>query len=346
MATKPVVTVPLWASNTNQAGGPYPGTAAKWDSTPFAADGHYEGNSYPTDNRTQNDWQNKTSQWIKNWVEQGSSLGAADAHIVECDANGKSAVRRLEVLGNAAVAGNSLTVTRGQAGSYAAEVTTTGISTILFGGDGYAMQLTSNAGGVAIGATGDTIPLTLFPQATRPTTFAGNDGGIYIEKVAISGDDAFALRVVANGQRMSVPLYRDQHVHAFEHDGGSDTPFSTGAGSDVSIIQSPMIFYQGVAPLDANVPMIYDISFEAQVVGFAATTIGIIFKNNATTINTFQIQINNTGGFQPVFLRGIYASGASSLAGNSFDVRAYKITDVGGANVVIRNAITTIRGAR
>lgn len=346
MATKPTGadTVPDWPSNANYTVGPSAGQPTTIDPSAFAGNGHIEGVSNPTDARVQNGWQKRAGKWCR-WVEAGSSAGAADAHIIECDADGKSSIRKLDILGNSGVGGSSLNVTRGAPGAAAATMTTTGVSTIVFGGDTYAMQVTSSGGGVTIGATGDTIPLTLYPQTTRPTTFTGNDGGIYLEKVAIAGDDAFALRVIANNQRMSVPLYRDQHVHAFEYDGGVDTTFNVGPGADVSILQGPMIFYQGVAPLDANLPMIYDITFQVQVVGFAATGISINFKNNGALIRAFQIEVNNGSAFQAVALRGIYPTGALALAGNSFDVTANKLAG-GGANVVIRNAITTIRGAR
>lgn len=344
MATKPVATVPIWASAATWSAGPDIGDATKQDSTAVAVQGHIAGATNPTMAFHQNDWQNKVSN-VCAWVEAGSSAGAADTHIIETDADGKTSVRKLDVLGNSGVGGATLQVTRGASGFEAASFITAGVSTILMGGDNLAMQMTSNAGGLAIGATGDSVPLILYPQTTRPTTFAGNDGAIYIEKVVQSGDDAFSLRVIANNQRLSVPLYRDQHVHAFEYDGGSDTTFNGGPGADVSILQAPMIFYKGISPLDANIPMIYDITFAVQVVGFAATGLSINFKNNGVLIRAFQIEVNNGSAFQAVSLRGIYPTGALTLDNNSFDVTANKLVG-GGANVVIRNAVATIRGAR
>jgi hypothetical protein len=301
--------------------------------------------SNPTDARVQNGWQKRAGAWCR-WVESGSFAGEADAHIIECDATGKTSVAKLDVLGNPSSGGPSLNVTRGSPGSYAAVLTTTGVSSVVFGGDGTAAQITgTNVPGLAIGVTGDNIPLFLFPQATRPTTFTGNDGGMYIEKIAISGDKPHAVRVVANNTRLSIPTYRDQHVHAFEYDNGTDTVFNGGPGADVSILQGPMLFYQGVAPLDANIPMIYDITFEATVTGFVATPIQVHFKNNGTIIRTFNVQIDNAASFRAVSLRGIYPTGSLVGAGNSFDVTANKVVG-GGANVTIHNAITTIRGAR
>lgn len=341
MATKPTDTVPDWPSNAVYVAGPSAGLATTVDPTPFAGDGHIEGVTNPTGAQVQNGWQKRAGNWCR-WVEDGSFAGAADAHIVETDDDGATTVRKLQVLGNPGVGGLSLSVTRGAAATEAAGFITTGVSNVLVGGDGYAMQMTSNVGGVAVGVTGNNIPLTLFPQATRPTTFVGNDGGLYFETVPITGDDGVALRAITNGKRMSVPLYRDQHVHAFEYDGGSDTTYIGGSGTDTSILQLPMIFYTGVAPLDANIPMIYEITTSVQVVGFVATTVTFKFKNNGGLIRSFPIEINNLSGFQDVSLRGIYATGALALDGNSFDA-----TIVGGANnIVCRHSVVTIRGAR
>lgn len=343
MATKPTGadTVPDWPSNANYTVGPSIGSPTTVDPSAFAGNGHIEGVTNPTGSQVQNGWQKRAGKWCR-WVESGSSAGAADAHIIECDSDGVSSVRKINVLGNAGVGGSSLNVTRGAPGAYAASIVTTGVSTTVIGGDNYAMQITSSGGGLTIGATGDTIPLTLFPQATRPTTFVGNDGGIYFETVPITGDDGVALRAIANGKRMSVPLYRDQHVHAFEYDGGVDSTYIGGSGTDTSILQLPMIFYTGVAPLDANIPMIYDITTMVQVVGFTPTLATFKFKNNGVLIKSFPIEINNASGFQAVSLRGIYATGALALDGNSFDA-----TIVGGANnIACRNSVVTIRGAR
>lgn len=339
---KPTDIVPIWASNATWSVGPDIGNNTKADCTSVAPEGHVGGATNPTMAFHQNDWQNKVSN-LCNWVEDGSAAGAADAHVVETDANGKTAVRKLDVLGNASASGPSLSVTRGSTPYEAVLITTAGVSTVIIGGDNYAMQISSSGGGLAIGATGDTIPLTLYPQTTRPSTFAGNDGGVYIEKVVQGGDDAFAMRSIANNQSISIPLYRDQYVHAFQEDDGTPTVFNGDVSSSTSILQAPMTFYATLGPLDANIAMMYQITFEASI-PTAPADFRIEFKNNGTLIRAFNVHLPSTSVHQ-ISLRGSYLTGASSLNGNNFDVLASKYVG-GGTNITIDKAIATIETIR
>lgn len=342
MAVKPTDTVPDWPSNATFTAGPSIGQPTTIDPTPFAGNGHIEGLSNPTDCRVQNGWQKRAGAWCR-WVEAGSSAGAADAHIVETTALGETSVRSLNILGSGGISGPALEVTRNSTPYEAASITTPGVSTVLIGGDNYAMQISSSGGGLTIGATGDTIPLTLFPQTTRPSTFTGNDGGIYLEKVVQAGDDAFAMRVIANNQRLAIPIYRDQYVHAYQDDAGTPTVFNGDISSSTSILQAPMDFYSSIGPLDANIAMMYDITFEASIAS-APADFRIEFQNNGSTIRAFNVHLPSTT-VQQIHLRGSYLTGASSLNANSFDVRASKYVG-GGSNITIANAIATIETVR
>jgi len=118
MATKPTGadTVPDWPSLANFTVGPSTGQPTFIDPTPFAANGHIEGVSSPTDCRVQNGWQKRVGKWAR-WVESGSSTGAADAHVVETDADGKTRLQALDIDGTTPVAGPALSVTGGSSGS-------------------------------------------------------------------------------------------------------------------------------------------------------------------------------------------------------------------------------------
>lgn len=100
MPTKPVTTPAIWASNANWTVGPHAGQPTKV--TPAAGEaqnGHVGGQTFKGqhDNYLHNLW----TTWLANWLSLGSSGGAADAHVVETDANGATSLRQLAVLGGA-----------------------------------------------------------------------------------------------------------------------------------------------------------------------------------------------------------------------------------------------------
>ena len=52
---------------------------------------------FPTPAEYENYQQNQITTWVVNWLSLGSSAGAADAHIVETDATGRSALVGLDL---------------------------------------------------------------------------------------------------------------------------------------------------------------------------------------------------------------------------------------------------------
>lgn len=340
MATKPTDTVPVWPSNAVYSAGPSVGLATTVDPTPFAANGHIEGVSNPTGAQVQNGWQKPVGKWC-NWVEAGSFTGAADSHIVETTSTGKTSVQRLNVLGTNGTNEVALDVDQDSASQYTARLEHSTGSSVLIGGSAVAMQVAGSAGGVYIVSSGDSTPLILEPQTTRPTTFSGKNGSVYIEKVVQAGDDAHAMRMVGNSTRMSVALYRDQFVHAWQE--GDSSSFNGDVTAQTTIINSALIFFQGLGPLDANIPMMFDISMNAQSSTTPSDFI-VAFKNNGSTIQTFNVHIP-TASSHNVFLRGRYLSGALALDGNNFTVTAYKYVS-GGAMVTVDNVIARIQSVR
>lgn len=97
MATKPT-TVPTWATDANFASGPASGHPTKM--TPPGAPNVVQG-SVPAEGAAAEfvNWlHNLLCVWV-GWVNAGSSAGAADAHLIEADANGSTKVREIRTLG-------------------------------------------------------------------------------------------------------------------------------------------------------------------------------------------------------------------------------------------------------
>lgn len=107
MPTKPATTLKGWATDTNYSTGPKAGSPTK-QTIPdgVAAEGHRPGKTAPTAAEYWNWWLNVLWLWI-DWLRQGSSAGAANAHICETDSTGKLQLESLvaQPSTNGAVAG-------------------------------------------------------------------------------------------------------------------------------------------------------------------------------------------------------------------------------------------------
>lgn len=99
MATKPVITPFVWATDVNFTTGPAPliGTPTKLTTPSATIDEGWVADQTPPVQWFNFNF-NHTTQWT-NWVSFGSSAGAADAHIVETDGAGISRLAGLEVGG-------------------------------------------------------------------------------------------------------------------------------------------------------------------------------------------------------------------------------------------------------
>lgn len=341
MATKPTDTVPTWASNTNWSAGPSAGSANKIDPTAASPNGHIEGVSNPTDARVQNGWQNRVSKWAQ-WLESGSSAGAADAHVVETDAGGATAVRQLDVLGNGALSGASLDVTRGASLTPAAKFTDPTFSVTDIGGPSAAVEITNTGRtGIIVTPSGNHVAIQMVPQLTRPTTFVNKEGSIGFESVAQSGTDATSFYAVVDSGKCGVPLYGQQWVYQLGDSPGGAT-FNGDSTSPTTII-SAFDFVQARAPLDAGISMLYEITFEASSIG--GLDFWVRFRNNGATVRDFYIDGGGTGTIKQISLRGLY-TGAGALLTNSFDLVGFKLTgQAGGNSIIVDHALVTIHTA-
>lgn len=98
MATKPLTLPNRWASDALYSSGPFIGDVCKVDpGAGVAGEGHRPGSLLPTAAEHENYQQNQVTTWVIDWLSLGSSAGASDAHIVETDSAGRTALTGLVV---------------------------------------------------------------------------------------------------------------------------------------------------------------------------------------------------------------------------------------------------------
>src|SRR5574338_523344 len=175
MATKPLTTPEIWASNALYATGPFIGSASKVvPPGATAAEGHRPGNLFPTPAEYENSQQNEITTWIVDWLFLGSSAGAADAHIVETNT---SATAISAQVGSGAGTGVLVTMTGTAAGGKKILITTSGVVPA----PAIKVDHNSSGTGVEVDATGGT---------GRAITAQGNGTDIAVVAVGGAGQSA------------------------------------------------------------------------------------------------------------------------------------------------------------
>ena len=220
MATKPTIadTVPVWPSNAIFTAGPSIGQPTSIDPTPYAANGHIEGVSNPTDCRVQNGWQLRAGKWC-NWVESGSFTGAADSHIVETAATGKTKLQALDILGTTPVSGPALHVKFGSLGSEVAlfEHGDTNAAVVSVGGptaDQYGVWAQTVSKPAFRATSVGFQPIELGVQfLTLPATPGPDSGAMWFPR-----EGSVTNFRVANGNRTHVVSYVNQFVRIISVD--------------------------------------------------------------------------------------------------------------------------------
>lgn len=201
MPTKPTFTYLAWAYDSTWSVGPSSGSPTKSDYTIAAAQGHIEGKNYPTRADVQNDWQNKTSRVLTEWVLQGSSDPDEDAHIVETDSSGMVDVAALIVRGYASGGQASLQSVGTSSDPAAMFLAGAGTRTVRLSGSGGA----SGDWGISVATSSSTtigvkissasgIPLAIGTQTSAPT-YSADDGAIWMRKGSGGTADTRALQV-------------------------------------------------------------------------------------------------------------------------------------------------------
>lgn len=96
MATKPLITPRIWCSAGVYTTGPFIGDISRVDpGAGIAAEGYRPGANFPTAAEHANYEAFHETTWITSWVALGSFTGAADAHLVETNAAGRSQLQGL-----------------------------------------------------------------------------------------------------------------------------------------------------------------------------------------------------------------------------------------------------------
>lgn len=91
MPTKPATLPRPWGTNAVYLLGPFAGSPGKVDpGVGVAAEGHHPGSALPTAAEHENYQQRWLTAWTVDWLSQGSSSGAANAHIVETASTGRT----------------------------------------------------------------------------------------------------------------------------------------------------------------------------------------------------------------------------------------------------------------
>ena len=338
MATKPAITVPTWATNTNYSVGPtgVPGTATKVDYSAAVANGHIpagddgDPNPNPSTAQHMNDYQNRVAQTCQ-WVLAGSSAGAADAHIVETDSAGKTTVKALAVTGPASGTTFQLTKVAALTSGMSA---TDGVGTFTVFGDTDAtiLEIGGARDGIYASVTGDHVPLSLSAQTTAPTTFDSGYVHLFAKQTTVSGNIGTALSATIRGTREYIPTFASQYLRrtvstglVSVSPGGGETDIFTG----VQWVTRKM-------PHAANTPLLFTLTFEYSG-GTVTDPIDVFIYNGASPVGSarrFYPQNTNTNNET---IRVIYTSG--SLAGMS---DSYRVAMTASLGIDIDEAVLTI----
>ncbi len=98
MAVKPVAVPVIWAPGNLYTTGPFVGLSNKVPvAGAVAVDGHRPGSADPTPAEYVNDQSNKITTWIFDWLSQGLATAAANTHIVETNADGRTEIIGLDI---------------------------------------------------------------------------------------------------------------------------------------------------------------------------------------------------------------------------------------------------------
>lgn len=330
MATKPTDTVPIWASNANWSTGPSAGSPTKIDTTPYAPDGHIEGVATPSRADVMNGFQNPVSKWCQ-WVEAGSSAGAADAHIVETDSAGKTTVKALAVTGPAS--GNTVTVTKVAASTDAVAISGTGGTVTLMGGSETILcEVGGSIDGFLASVTGDHVPYNMAAQTTAPTTFYNGYVPLFAVQSTVGGNTGTTLNTALRSTREYIPTFASQYLRRTVYDSG----ISVSPGGGETDIFTGVQWVTRKMPHAANTPLLFTLTFEYSG-GTVADPIDVFIYNGASPVGAarrFYPQNTNTNNET---IRVIYASG--SLAGAS---DSYRVAMTATLGIDIDEAVLTI----
>lgn len=260
MPTKPIVQPEAWATDAVYTTGPFIGQPQKVvPPGAFAAEGHRPGALFPTPAEYENSQQNRITGLVR-WLFLGSSAGAADAHVLETNAAGRTAVTGITVndgvdevaasitgvgtatpallVTNTAGAGGAIDATIGNqaATCIAAQVGSgagTGVLVTLTGtpGGGEGVFVTANAGSAAPGVRVD-------HDGSGNAVSVDHDGSGYGVLVDVSGGSGIGIGVLGNATIAAVVATGGTGQSAIVATSGNNATealYAQGAGTALGI---------------------------------------------------------------------------------------------------------------
>ena len=194
MATKPVTTPRLWATDAVYSSGPFIGDPTKADpGVGIAAEGHRPGSLNPTAAEHENYQQNLLTTWVANWLYLGTSAPLAAAHLQECDAAGRAGILGVDITdpndetalnvtsANTLAPGSLFTCTTGATAVQAAIGNSAGVGFSAPVGSGAGTGFSSRLTGSIAGASGLAIDADATTAGNGATiTHDGSGAGISI----------------------------------------------------------------------------------------------------------------------------------------------------------------------
>ena len=259
MAVKPLTQPEYWATDDVYTTGPFIGQPQKVvPPGAFAAEGHRPGALFPTPAEYENSQQYNITG-LARWTFAGSSAGAADAHIVETNAAGRSTLHGLTV--NDLVDETAVAVFSAATGLNPAVLVTcvggaTAIAASIANSGGAGFQTATGSGAGATGLqvdmsgtpnTGDGVRVIADNTVAAPTIrveHAGSGLGLLMTctgsgigaSLNSSGGTGIALQVFGNSTIQASAFLGGAGQAAISAVGGSDATAAVGvAGTGTSI---------------------------------------------------------------------------------------------------------------
>ena len=306
MATKPLTLPRPWATLANYDTGPFIGQPMKVNpGVGIAASGHRPGAAFPTPAEYENFQQNQiTAVWIP-WVNAGSFTGAADAHLVETAATGRSQLQGLTL--DDAVNETVLNVTG---------VNTVAPAVLVTAGTGPAIQAIIDPDSFAFTSTVGAGTGSVF-SAFLDNTLAGGAGLDVTDNAGANGD---GVRVVRTGNGVGIRVTT----------AGSDTIIVSGG----TITASPAAGGNGMEILGGSGPGVGAIRASNPITNVSGTVISAETSTNANSTGRGLVgeAHNNAIGIE-----GIADDNNAGLFRSTGTATAMVVTAAGGIGVDIQS---------
>lgn len=318
MATKPA-SLGKWATSANYTVGPKTGTPTKIDASGLRVNGHVPGTSNPMGAQEMNYWQGLASDWIVDWLEQGTSTFASTTHIVETDSYGRINVDGAQLRGNASYISPTFSASDGASTREVAliyRLNPSAHAILKFCGpdtDAYGIYLdTFNFPAIRCDTTGTAAPIEL---GTRTTTDPSPivEGSLWATKS--TGTVCLRFGAVRSWVKNGLYQYLEGWGQAGTTSVSTTTPTMTTVISGVSLTDLALNVVQCLATVSFIVPIppgsgiTLTVEVRIGATGLASQTIGLNHLLNYAPVS-LQMPISVPAGITNNF--GVYMCNSAS----------------------------------